>query len=167
MKLQSSQYTVLHNELKSTPLLSWSIMKRLLWDLDRDLLESLDTIGTEYNWHFKYFIDRFSHFKDYTIVLIDAQSIIKVASKNIFELTGYHSKELINSSYKSLRGKETSEDVIFLMGVAVAEGIPYEVRIINYRKDKTSYMSEKHAFPIYNGEDKISHYIVFEQEYDV
>ncbi|MEO9952379.1 PAS domain-containing protein [Nonlabens sp.] len=167
MKLQSSQFTVLHNELKSTPLLSWSIIKRLLWDLDRDLLESLDAIGTEYNWHFKYFIDSFSHFKDYSIVLVDTQSIIKVASKNIVDLTGYNSKELINTSCKSLCGERTSEDVMFLMGIAMAEGIPYEVRMINYRKDKTSYMCEKHAFPIYNGDDKISHYIVFKQEYDV
>ncbi|PPK96543.1 MULTISPECIES: PAS domain-containing protein [Nonlabens] len=167
MKLQSSQFTVLHNELKSTPLLSWSIIKRLLWDLDIDVLEALDKIGVEHNWHFKYFIDRFSHFKDYTIVLVDTQSIIKVASKNIFELTGYQSKELINISCRSLYGKDTSEDVIFLMGVAVAEGIPYQIRMINYRKDNTPYMSDKYAFPIYNGEDEVSHYIVFQQEYDV
>lgn len=166
MNLQSSQFTVLHNELKSTPLLSWSIMKRLLWDMDSDLLDSLDAIAIKHNWHFKYFIDRFTHFKGYAIVLMDTQSIIKVASNNIFDLTGYHSEELINMSCRSLSGKETSEDVIFLMDVAIAEGIPYEVRVINYRKDNTPYMSVKHAFPIYNGDDEISHYIIFEQEYD-
>lgn len=167
MKLQSSQFTVLHNELKSTPLLSWSIMKRLLWDLDEDVLEALDAIGTEHNWHFKYFIDSFSHFKGYTIVLLNADAIILTASKNILELTGYSYNELTNVPSKKLHGTATSEDVVFLMGVAVAEGIPYQVRIINYRKDNTPYGCEKHAFPIYNGNDEISHYIVFEQKYDV
>ncbi|OUS15458.1 hypothetical protein A9Q93_06860 [Nonlabens dokdonensis] len=165
MQLKDSQFTIIHNELKSTPLLPWEMVKKLLWDLDKNLMEDIDCIAQECNWHFKYFIDGFSHFKNYSIVIADKDLTICAASSNIYDMTGYTAEEMVGNRPSILQGVDTNEDSKFLLKIAIDEEVPFHSRLVNYTKDGTSYGCEIHSFPIYDGTGNLSHFIAFESEY--
>ncbi|WP_124979240.1 PAS domain-containing protein [Nonlabens xiamenensis] len=167
MLLQDSQFTVIHNQLKTTPLLPWSIVGKLLWDLDTEIFNDIEKVAKRKGWHFKYFIDGFSHFKGYSIVLVDHQLKICAASSNIKKMTGYEAKEMIGMTPRILQGDHTDQHVRDLMRHAIEAEVPFHSRVLNYRKDGTPYGCEIHAFPIYDDQDQLAHYIGFEKEYMV
>jgi PAS domain S-box-containing protein len=167
MELKNSQFTIIQNELKSTPLLPWEMVKNLLWDLEIDVFSDLEKVAVTNDWHFKYFIDGFTHFKGYSIVLTDHNLNICVASSNIESMTGYDSQEMIGHKPSLLQGQDTDENCKFLLKIAIDEEVPFNCRLVNYRKNGDAYGCEIHAFPIYNGLGSLSHYIAFENEYYV
>ena len=127
MQLKDSQFTIIHNELKSTPLLPWEMVKKLLWDLDKNLMEDIDCIAQECNWHFKYFIDGFSHFKNYSIVIADKDLTICAASSNIYDMTGYTAEEMVGNRPSILQGVDTNEDSKFILKMAPVMAVRFTV----------------------------------------
>jgi PAS domain S-box-containing protein len=167
MSLQDSQFTIIHNELKTTPLLCWDIIKLLLWDMEPNIFNDLDKIAVENNWHFNYFMDSYSHFDGYSIVLVDLKLNICAASSNIEEMTGYKQEEVIGQTPSFLQGEETNVNCKYLLKIAIDQEVPFHSRLVNYDRDGNLYGCEIHAFPIYNGSGKLSHYIAFEQIYSL
>lgn len=165
MLLKDSQFTIIQDELKSTPLLPWSVVKKLLWNLDEILMNDMDCIAQKNNWHFDYFVDGFSHYQNNSVIIADKGLKICAASSNIFEMTGYTAQELIGKKPNMLQGIDTNEDSKFLLKIAIDEEVPFHSRLVNYTKKGTSYGCEIHSFPIYNGSGKLSHFIAFENEY--
>ncbi|AGC76404.1 PAS domain S-box-containing protein [Nonlabens dokdonensis] len=167
MRLQYSQFTIIENEINTTPLLSWDIVKLLLWDLDATIFHDLDKIAISNNWYFKYFIDGYSHFKNYAIVLVDHELNICAASPNIKKITGYESNEMIGKAVYFSHGAATNSDCKFLSKIAIDEEIPFHSRLVNYDRDGNVYGCETRAFPIFNKSGKLCHYIAFKQAYSV
>ncbi|MEN8816049.1 MAG: PAS domain-containing protein [Nonlabens sp.] len=167
MRLQDSQFTIIENEIKTTPLLSWDIVKLLLWDLEVTIFKNLDKIALENNWHFKYFIDGYTHFKGYSIILVDHKLRICAASSNIKIMTGYSSEEVLGRTANFAHGEQTNSDCKFLSTIAIDEELPFHSRLVYYDSSGNPYGCETHAFPIYNDLGKLCHYIAFEQAYSV
>ncbi|PQJ31696.1 hypothetical protein BST92_07055 [Nonlabens arenilitoris] len=148
-------------------MLSWELIKKLLWDLDKDILEQMNGLANEHNWHFNYFLDRFSHYNGYTIVITDHNFKIQCCSENIFKMTGYESRELIGHTPALLQGIKTDKNSKMLIKKATQNELPFNTRLVNYRKNGEIYGCEIHAFPIFNSKLEVSHFIAFEKEYFV
>ncbi|MEO9502530.1 PAS domain-containing protein [Nonlabens ulvanivorans] len=167
MTLENSQYTVINSHINSLPMLSWELIKKLLWNLDKEMLEHMNHLAQEYNWHFNYFLDSYSHYKGYSIVITDHNFKIQCCSENIFKMTGYKSHELTGHSPKLLQGEKTDQNSKRLIKKATQDELPFNTRLVNYRKNGELYGCEIIAFPIFNGTSKVSHFIAFEKEYFV
>lgn len=167
MTLENSQYTVINSHVKSLPMLSWELIKKLLWDLDEEMLEHMDDLAYEHDWHFNYFLDSYSHYKGYSIVITDENSEIQYCSNNISKMTGYESNELIGHSSTILQGTKTDKNSIRLIKKATHDELPFNARLVHYHKNGQPYGCETIAFPIFNGKSEVSHFIAFERKYFV
>lgn len=167
MTLENSQYAVINSQIKSLPLLPWEVVGKLLWNLDPEMFEHMETLADENNWHFTYFIDRYSHYKGYSIIVTDKDLNIQCCSENILKMTGYENYELIGRLPKMLQGESTDSNSKLLIKKAIQEELPFTARLVNYRKNDEAYGCEINAFPIFNGKSELSHFIAFETEYFV
>ncbi|WP_438961463.1 PAS domain-containing protein [Nonlabens sp.] len=167
MLLENSQYAVINNDTNSLPMLSWDLMKTLLWNLEPEMYHHLNTLAMEHDWHFNYFLDSYSHHKGYTIVVTDKELKVQCCSENVLNMTGYENYELIGHTPGILQGHHTDLNSKRLIKKAIQEELPFNARLVNYRKDGTPYGCEIVAFPIFNGASQLSHFIAFEYEYYV
>jgi PAS domain S-box-containing protein len=165
MKLIKSQNILINKHLKSLPLLPWDIIKELLWDIEDELFYEMDSLAVINKWHFNYFIDSFSHIKDYAIVITDKHKNIICVSNKFCDLTKYNQEELLLQDPIMLQGQHTDSRVKKIMKKAIGESMPFTAKLVNYHKDGTPYGCEMHIYPIFNEKKETTHYIAFEKEY--
>jgi PAS domain S-box-containing protein len=96
------------------------------------------------------------------IVIVDAsQSNLPVIYCNpAFEkTTGYTASEVIGKNCRFLQGKDTDPDAIAQLRQAIHEGQECCVILKNYRKDGQHFWNELTISPVYDADDKITHFI--------
>lgn len=167
MDLYNSQYAIINCQIQSLPMLSWDVVHKLLWDIHPEVYEEMETLAEEYDWHFTYFLDSYSHLKDHSVVITDKDLNIQCASENVHKMTSYENYELIGHTPGILQGKDTDGASKKMIRKAITDSLPFKARLVNYRKDGTEYGCEIHAFPIFNGQKETTHFIAFENEYFV
>ncbi len=165
MILENSQYATINCQIKSLPMLPWNLISRLLSNLDEDFFEHLEILAEENDWHFTYFVDSFSHYKNYSTVVTDKDLNIQCCTENIIKMTGYESFELIGHQPNILQGEKTDLSARAVIKKAIQEELPFTARLVNYRKNGEPYGCEINGFPIFNGKSELSHFIAFETEY--
>ncbi|ARN72342.1 PAS/PAC domain protein [Nonlabens tegetincola] len=165
MTFKNTQFTIIHHDLKTTPLIPWKVVGKLMWDLTPRILNKMDEIARKYDWHFNYFVDGYSHSTDYSVIITGSDLKIVFASKNIEDLTGYDPYEMVGQTPKILQGVNTDLDAVERTREALISGIAFKARLLNYKKDGVEYGCELDAFPIYNGNGVLTHHIAFEKEY--
>lgn len=101
--------------------------------------------------------------KESVVIITNLNLKIIYASQNIQGLNGYSSQEVIGNSPKMFQGKDTCVKTSKKVRNAVNKGIPFEVSILNYKKDKTSYTCCIKGFPVHNAQGKLINYIAFEK----
>ncbi len=145
------------------PLLSWEFYGEHHAALEtyKEDLTSLKNITK--NWDFdrnyiKEFIEEQS-----VIVITNPNLKIIYASQNIEKLNGYAPDEVIGNSPKMFQGIDTCDQTSSMVRKAVNNGNPFEVSILNYRKDNTTYMCIIKGFPVLNKRGKLINYIAFEK----
>ncbi len=74
-------------------------------------------------------------------------------------ITGYSKKETLGKNCRFLQGKKTSPASVSFLRKAVKEGKDCTVTLLNYRKDGTPFWNELTISPIYNQENKLTHFI--------
>ncbi|GAA4274465.1 PAS domain-containing protein [Aquimarina gracilis] len=147
----------------SLPLLSWEFYgeSHAALEIFKDDINNLNKLSK--NWDFN---------KDYYTKLIEEQSVIIVtspnleivyASKNIEKLNGYSPNEVIGNSPKMFQGEGTCEKTSAKVRDAINNGVPFEVSILNYRKDTTTYMCTIKGYPVHDKKGKLVNYIAFEK----
>ena len=72
------------------------------------------------------------------------------------ELTGYSPAEAVGRNCRFLQGPETDRKVISEIRLAVAQGLPIRVEILNYRKDGTRFWNDLAINPIIDGSGRIT-----------
>ncbi len=124
----------------------FTILKRITknWSFNRD--------------YYKEFIDKKS-----VIVITSSKLKIVYASRNIERLNGYSPEEVIGNSPKMFQGQDTCLHTTSKVREAINKGAPFEVSILNYKKDQTPYMCLIKGFPVYNKSGKLVNYIAFEK----
>ncbi len=147
----------------SLPLLSWEFYGEHHTTLEsfKDDLSTLKKLTK--NWEFT---------RNYSKEFVEEQSVIVItnpnlkivyASQNIRDLNGYSPEEVIGNSPKMFQGKGTCAETSAKVRNAVNNHTPFEVTILNYRKDLTSYQCIIKGFPVHDKKGKLINYIAFEK----
>ncbi|MBP2832295.1 PAS domain-containing protein [Aquimarina sp. U1-2] len=145
------------------PLLSWEFYgeHHTALEVYKEDISTLKKLTQ--NWEFQ---------KDCYKELIEEQSVIVItnpnltivyASKNIEKLNGYTPDEVIGNSPKMFQGAHTCSKTSAQVRSAINNGVPFEVSILNYRKDDTPYTCSIKGFPVHDKKGKLVNYIAFEK----
>jgi len=160
-EMMSGYYEKMSNHM--LPLLSWEFYGEHHASLEnfKDDLSALTKLTK--NWMFE---------ADYQNELIDKQSVIVVtspsleivyASKNMKKMNGYEPKEVIGNSPKMFQGTNTCSVTSAKVRDAINNEKPFEVSILNYRKDNTTYKCLIKGYPVRDKKGKLVNYIAFEK----
>lgn len=98
-----------------------------------------------------------------TIIVTNARYEIVFVSDNISEMNGYRPEEVLAKSPKIFQGKLTCDVSRKNIKYALEHHLPFKEVILNYKKDGSTYLCEINAYPKFNAEGKLIHYIAFEK----
>lgn len=145
------------------PLLSWEFYGEHTAFLSSCKYDIDTLIKVTKRWSFDKDIKR-QLVKEKLVVVITNPSLkIIYASQNIKKMNGYTPKEIIGHSPKMFQGKETSLETSKAIREAVDKQMSFEYTILNYKKDKSTYMCSIKGFPVYDKRGKLINYIAFEK----
>ncbi|KAL6192724.1 hypothetical protein ACLB2K_033810 [Fragaria x ananassa] len=89
---------------------------------------------------------------------------IVYASEAFFKLTGYARHEVLGRNCRFLSGEDTDSSAIYRVKESVQNEKACTVRILNYRKDKSSFWNLLHISPIRNATGKIAYFVGVQME---
>ena len=93
--------------------------------------------------------------------LVDKNSNLVWASKSFLKFTGYSLKELMGKRPGDIfQGSETNLEELEAARKKIAKGIPYEVNLITYRKNKRKFYVKVTGDPIRDDKNEITHYFM-------
>nr|AML78572.1 putative LOV domain-containing protein [Verbascum arcturus]AML79395.1 putative LOV domain-containing protein [Verbascum sp. BC-2016] len=97
-----------------------------------------------------------------SFVLTDALSPdtpIVYASEAFLKLTGYDRHEVLGQNCRFLSGVDTDPTTQFQIKECIRTLQPCTVRILNYRKDRTSFWNFLHISPVRNASGKVTYFV--------
>jgi PAS domain S-box-containing protein len=100
----------------------------------------------------------------WAVIITDTNQIIQYTNSNFEEMTGYADHEATGRRPSFLQGEGTSQYVRQRMRQAIERQKPVRERIMNYRKDRTTYWCQVEIRPIVNRKKQVVNFIAFEQE---
>ena len=102
-------------------------------------------------------------YKKSVIVVTTTDIKIIYATNNIKGMSGYSVEEVIGKSPKIFQGKGTDAKISKIIREAIDKEIPFEVSLINYKKDNTSYKCYIKGFPVKDKKGNLVNFIAFER----
>nr|AML78187.1 putative LOV domain-containing protein [Linum usitatissimum] len=84
---------------------------------------------------------------------------IVYASDAFLRLTGYARDEVLGHSCSFLNGVDTDSSVLDQLTLSIQAQQACSVRILNYRKDKSSFWNLLHVSPVRNAKGKIAYFV--------
>ncbi|XP_012568267.1 protein TWIN LOV 1 isoform X2 [Cicer arietinum] len=91
---------------------------------------------------------------------------IVYASDAFTKLTGYARNEVLGSNCRFLGGRNTDHSALHLIRESIKNEQPCTVRILNYRKDKSSFWNLLHISPVRNASGKVAYFVGVQIEDD-
>ena len=155
----------LHHQKKS-PLLCWDLFLESYYQ-KLELAEDkrmLDQLGLKQNWKFDFDIEKQLFRLGKTIVVTRPTLEIVYASSNMYFMNGYHPKEVLGKKPSIFQGDETSEESKKIIRMAVEQRQPFEVMVVNYRKNGETYDCHIQGYPVFNRSRELANFIAFERE---
>ncbi|MGB2759075.1 MAG: PAS domain-containing protein, partial [Maribacter stanieri] len=76
----------------------------------------------------------------------------------------YHPEEIIGKSPKMFQGNLTSKSTLKIVSDAVKQKNSFEVTVVNYRKDGSTYNCWIQGQPVFDLKGDIVNFIAFEKE---
>ncbi|XP_043706741.1 protein TWIN LOV 1-like [Telopea speciosissima] len=89
---------------------------------------------------------------------------IVYASDAFLKLTGYARHEVLGKNCRFLNGPDTDAEVVCQTRESIQAEQPCTVRILNYRKDGSSFWNRLHISPVRNASGKIAFYVGVQKE---
>nr|AML77275.1 putative LOV domain-containing protein [Sphaerocarpos texanus] len=86
------------------------------------------------------------------------------ASGGFFKMTGYEADEVIGSSCRFLQGPDTNPKEVARIRKALESGEAYSGKILNYKKDGTTFWNVLSMSPIKNNDGEVIKYIGMQAE---
>jgi PAS domain S-box-containing protein len=136
------------------PILSWDIFSHP--NVEITAFNSLQK-----NWVNKE--DYYNQIANKSVIVTDSKLTIIFATKEISELTGYRSSEIIGQTPKMFQGALTDDRTREKIRTAISKNHPFKEIVINYKKDGTCYKCEIEAYPKFDTNNNIVNYIAFER----
>ena len=89
---------------------------------------------------------------------------ILYVNESFTRVTGYTLDEVKGRSVSILKGPLTDSKPIEMMRAAVKQGKPFQVELLNYRKDGTPFWNEIDVVPVIDGSGNFSHCIALQRD---
>jgi PAS domain S-box-containing protein len=140
--------------LKPLPLLSWNIFSHQIAPITA--FNSLQK-----NWVNKE--DYYKHIVNKSVIVTDSKLTIIFVTKEISELTGFRTSEIIGQTPKMFQGTLTDDKTREKIRIAISKNHPFKEIVINYKKDGTCYKCEIEAYPKFDKKNNLINYIAFER----
>ncbi|KAK7274724.1 hypothetical protein RIF29_15821 [Crotalaria pallida] len=91
---------------------------------------------------------------------------IVYASDAFLKLTGYAREEVLGRNCRFLGGSNTDISTLYLIRESIKSERPCTVRILNYRKDKSSFWNLLHISPVRDASGKVAYFVGVQIEED-
>ncbi|XP_061363712.1 protein TWIN LOV 1 isoform X2 [Gastrolobium bilobum] len=91
---------------------------------------------------------------------------IVYASDAFLKLTGYPRDEVLGRNCRFLGGTDTDTSTLHQIGESIKTEQPCTVRILNYRKDKSSFWNLLHISPVRDASGKVAYFVGVQIEDD-
>lgn len=98
------------------------------------------------------------------VVVTDAKLNIVFATQNMWNMSQYRPEEIIGKSPKMFQGDLTSSTTLKIVSNAIKEKKPFEVTVVNYRKDGSTYKCWIQGQPVFDKKGDVVNFIAFEKE---
>ncbi|MFS4418134.1 PAS domain S-box protein [Maribacter sp. 2307ULW6-5] len=96
------------------------------------------------------------------ILISDAQregQPVIYANEAFYRMTGYSENEVLGRNCRFLQNSDRDQEAIGKMAAAMAQGLPCQVQLRNYRKDGTLFWNELTITPVHNNLGELTHFI--------
>ncbi|SEL37017.1 PAS domain S-box-containing protein [Aquimarina amphilecti] len=145
------------------PLSCWEFYGEHNWSLGnfKTDLDSLNKITKK--WDFENIYHNELVHKKSVILITNTDLKIVYATHNIEKMSGYTPEEIVGNSPKMFQGEQTDLKTSKIIRAAIDNQEPFEVSIVNYKKDRSTYLCHIKGFPIRDKKGKLINYIAFEQ----
>lgn len=150
--------------INPNPIFSWdfygdAINNFRMINSDTKKIESIASVSkwSNHNWMIK------ESLKDEVIVVTDVNLEIVFASQNITKMNGYKAEEVVGKSPRMFQGAATCKITSNEIREAIKSQVPFEKKVINYKKNGEEYYCLIKGYPIFNKKGALSHFIAFEQ----
>ncbi len=149
----------------SVPILAWDFHYEYLNELKALTadLEKVNKISNQYTWD-ENKLNIEERIKEEVVVVTDLELKIVFASSGIKKMTGYKESEILGKTPKMFQGPATSKKDLKEIRDAVKKKIPFVKTLENYRKNGKTYKCKIDAFPVFNLNGEVSHFIAFEKQ---
>ena len=169
--LTNEEYKTIKNNIgtskfKPMPLLRWDVFmdgyQRRRNEIKKEMeLKQVLSFAKKFNW--KNDLNLAFSENDYeALVITDLHQNIIWVNDGFTSMTGYSKKSAINKTPKFLQGEKTTLKAKNRMKEKIANNKPFKEKILNYKKDKTTYNCEIKIIPLYN--ESTTHFIAFEKQ---
>jgi PAS domain S-box-containing protein len=149
------------------PILSWDFYSQNFENIKKyeEDMVSLMRLVSSNSWNINTMIlDEKLKVEKNVIVVTDTNLNIVFATKNIWEMNHYHPKEILGKKPKMFQGSLTSKSTLKIVSEAIKTRKPFEVTIVNYRKDGSTYNCWIQGQPVFNEKGEVVNFIAFEKE---
>ncbi|KAE8719775.1 Protein TWIN LOV 1 [Hibiscus syriacus] len=89
---------------------------------------------------------------------------IVYASDTFLKLTGYDRHEIYGINFAVLNGADTNTSSVYQIQESIQKEQACTVRILSYRKDKSSFWNSLHLSPVRNASGKIAYFVGVQME---
>jgi PAS domain S-box-containing protein len=96
---------------------------------------------------------------------LEAPGPVVVYANEAFErMTGYSRQDIVGQSPRLLQGPLSDQKELQKLSHHLHAGEPYETCLINYRKDGTPFWIDMRISPVWDQEDRLTHFIAIERD---
>ncbi|WP_339650426.1 PAS domain-containing protein [uncultured Maribacter sp.] len=149
------------------PVLSWDFYAENVASIykSEEDMSSLMSLGSSNSWNIDTeVLDEKLKVNKNVVVVTDTNLNIVFATKNIWAMNQYHPNEILGKKPKIFQGSKTSKSTLKIVSEAVKANKPFEVTLVNYRKDGSTYNCWIQGHPIFDQKGKVVNFIAFEKE---
>lgn len=153
-----------HRSGMKAPLLSWDIFMcghhaklQQLNDLER-LNEFSANAGWKHSFDFEERLIR----QQQVVIVTDLSFRIVFTSHNICDIKGYQPEEILGKNPNMFHGPGTCPQKKSTIRNALAQKQPFDITLVNYRKNGSAYRCRICAFPVFNRHNELVNFIAFE-----
>lgn len=90
---------------------------------------------------------------------------IVLTNQAFLDLTGYQADEVLGRNCRFLQGPETSPEAIHRLSVGIAQEQTFNVELLNYRKDGSTFWNAARLSPVYDASGRLRYY--FGSQWDI
>jgi len=84
------------------------------------------------------------------------------ANKGFLKMTGYNEQEVLGRNCRFLQGKDTDPETLKQLAIAIQKREAITVKMLNYRKDGSSFWNHFSIYPVHNERGECTHCIALE-----